>query len=602
VAITKIIFALILLILPSLSFCIDLTEDEKNFIQNEIVRVCVDPDWYPYEKINSEGEYIGIVADLFKVMASRVNLKYTIMKTSDWEETMTLSKNGKCDLIAGMNETPERQKKFLFTSSYFDDPNIIVIREDDNYISDFKELKDKSIAIPTETNIFEIIETNYPNLKIIPTKSEKEAFELVSSKKADITLRPLTMAVYTIKNYGFFNLKIGGELPREISQNSLKSAVRNDLPILRDIINKSISTITPQEARKIANDHASIKVDYRIDYKLIFYLSLIFGSILGIIILWLLHTRQLNEKLQKLRAELLFKLQENEKLTNALKESEHSHQKILESSHVGISVIQDGKIVYFNHALTEITGYSPEELNNMNYITNIYPDDKELVSTIHKKRLANEDVPKFLTFRIKRKDGQIIWLETSGSLFEWQDKPAVINFISDITLRVEKTNRIKHAAEHDFLTKLPNRLLLKDRVEQSILFSRRDNINFAFIFVDINHFKKVNDTYGHEIGDLLLVDIAKRLKHLFRETDTVARVAGDEFVIILNNFKDIEDDNKIIDKIKSTIGEPYTLSNILINITCAVGLAIYPLHGNTIEELYRYSDVRMYQDKKSSKI
>ncbi len=165
--------------------------------------------------------------------------------------------------------------------------------------------------------------------------------------------------------------------------------------------------------------------------------------------------------------------------------------------------------------------------------------------------------------------------------------------------RLEET--IKRMAHHDALTNLPNRMLLDDRLVVALAHARRNKEMLAVLYLDLDGFKAVNDTHGHTIGDQLLKDVAKRLTNLLRDEDTVARMGGDEFTLLLTEIKQKEDAAKVADKILNAMKEPLTLGTHTLNITTSVGIALYPSDGEDAETLLKNADTAMYKVKENGR-
>lgn len=163
-------------------------------------------------------------------------------------------------------------------------------------------------------------------------------------------------------------------------------------------------------------------------------------------------------------------------------------------------------------------------------------------------------------------------------------------------------------AHHDALTGLPNRILLEDRIEQALISARRDKAEIAVMLVDLDDFKPVNDKYGHDIGDKLLQECAARMLTCIRETDTVARYGGDEFMIIisarelqLRGMSARHISRQVADKIRSALGQPFKIENFLLNISCSIGIALYPQDGDDKNTLIKHADLAMYYAKSTGR-
>lgn len=167
---------------------------------------------------------------------------------------------------------------------------------------------------------------------------------------------------------------------------------------------------------------------------------------------------------------------------------------------------------------------------------------------------------------------------------------------------LEEANlRLKVLSQTDFLTELPNRYLLEDRIKQAISMAVRDAAQFALMIVDLDRFKPINDTYGHAVGDALLREAANRMVACVRESDTVARIGGDEFVVLLPTIEVPQDAEVVAEKIREALNQPFEIGAITITISSCLGIAIYPKHGKDAESLGRAADAFLYRAKESGR-
>ena len=216
-------------------------------------------------------------------------------------------------------------------------------------------------------------------------------------------------------------------------------------------------------------------------------------------------------------------------------------------------------------------------------------DDKEVISTRRQKVLEELTVT----------DGQEYWVETcktpivdkNGYLF------GTTGFAQDITARKQVEGQMDHLAHYDALTGLPNRRLFSDRLQQAIATAKRDKAPIALLFLDLDKFKPVNDELGHDVGDLLLKEVGKRLQNCVRESDTVARIGGDEFVVLLSAIEAGQDAMLVADKILYALNLPFELAGHSIGIAASVGVAVYPEHGSDEKMLTKNADIAMYNAK-----
>jgi|GEM_PF-210040 diguanylate cyclase (GGDEF)-like protein/PAS domain S-box-containing protein len=185
----------------------------------------------------------------------------------------------------------------------------------------------------------------------------------------------------------------------------------------------------------------------------------------------------------------------------------------------------------------------------------------------------------------KLEDGSIIWH----------------GFITDITKRKHAEERIKHMAQFDALTDLPNRALLSDRLQQALSNAKREHIHLALMFIDFDNFKPINDSLGHAIGDKLLAKASARMQRCMRESDTIARIGGDEFVVLLPNTDSDLDAKVVAEKIRQAITIPFEIDDYTLNISVSIGIAIYPEHGEDEIELSKNADLAMYYAKQAGR-
>jgi len=193
-------------------------------------------------------------------------------------------------------------------------------------------------------------------------------------------------------------------------------------------------------------------------------------------------------------------------------------------------------------------------------------------------------------------------MELSVNRISYAGKQVLCVISRDITPRKLAEAQLAYTATHDPLTGLVNRLLLYDRLAQQLANARRRDSKFALLFIDLDEFKAVNDTLGHNVGDQLLKAVGSRLQTVLRrETDTLARMGGDEYMIILSDINQGEDGERIAHSILDVIRKPYELEKIRHHITASIGIAIYPTDGGTSESLMKAADLAMYSAKSAGR-
>ena len=244
---------------------------------------------------------------------------------------------------------------------------------------------------------------------------------------------------------------------------------------------------------------------------------------------------------------------------------------------------------------------SSTELTFKAFLDYITPDDQTRVKTIINN--AIDKGSKFnIKYRITMNNAKIVHVKTRGKVRKKVNGSIKLTAVTiNITKEIKNKQIIERLAYYDALTNLPNRSLLKDRINLTLAKVKRDNTQFAILFLDLDRFKLINDTLGHSIGDSLLVRTAKELKNILRSCDTISRIGGDEFVILLSDIKTDEDAKETARKILSTLNKEHTIDTHKIHISTSIGIALYPDNGLTLDELMTNADTAMYEAKKSGR-
>jgi diguanylate cyclase (GGDEF)-like protein/PAS domain S-box-containing protein len=284
----------------------------------------------------------------------------------------------------------------------------------------------------------------------------------------------------------------------------------------------------------------------------------------------------------------------------AVRESSERYQAILSSTLDGFWLVDlQGNLLEVNDAYCRMSGYHHDELIGRSLLTlDPYETADNISLRIARIQMEGGDV--FTTIH-RRKDGCEWPVEVSISYSEI-DGGRFFVFLRDISERRKTEQQIEYMAYNDLLTGLPNRVLLEDRLRQEIARHRRNGKRIAVLFMDLDGFKKINDLYGHNTGDQLLVAMAERMKMTFRAADTLARLGGDEFVAILPGLDPADDRLPILDRILAAIAEPITLDNIDLPVSASIGVSFYPQSPDVDgDQLLRQADQAMYQAKLAGK-
>ena len=270
---------------------------------------------------------------------------------------------------------------------------------------------------------------------------------------------------------------------------------------------------------------------------------------------------------------------------------------LLNLSPFGIYIIQDKKFIFTNKAFLDIGNWSQKTVKDLEPLGLVLEEDREHVRKSAIAILKGE-TKSFYMFRAITDSESIKWMMGSVAEVNMNGKPAIVGNFVDLT-----EERILQLAYNDTLTGLPNRKLMFDRLGQAIISAKRRQQKLAVLFLDLDSFKEVNDTFGHKVGDKLLVEVAKGLKEVVkRESDTVARIGGDEFLILLTDVSDNNNVEIVIRKIYEKFSNPLSLDpfTVELKINISIGVSIFPDHGKDSDTLISNADTAMYIVKKKS--
>ena len=297
-----------------------------------------------------------------------------------------------------------------------------------------------------------------------------------------------------------------------------------------------------------------------------------------------------------------------------LKNSAQRYRDIIRTSMDCFWLIDtEGRILDVNDAYCQLSGYTREELLNMR-IPDVEAQESPEVTSQHIHAVMTEGYARFDTLH-RRKDGQLLDIEVSVIYQQDTEGGHFFAFLRDITARKKAEEKIRQLAFYDTLTQLPNRRLLNDRLGQTMAASKRSGRYGALMFLDLDNFKPLNDTHGHEVGDLLLIEVARRITRCVRQVDTVARFGGDEFVVMLSELDadktaSIAQAGIVAEKVRTTLAEPYVLTirqdgdaeiTVEHHCTSSIGVVLFINHEASPEDILKWADMAMYQAKEGGR-
>lgn len=564
---------------------VSLTPEEKRYLTGlGPIKVCPDPDWIPFEHVDEHGNFTGIAADLLHLLAQRLNIEFTYVFPANWDEAVALSKSGQVHILPFLNQTPAREEWLVFTEPLMVDPNVFITREEHPYIADISQLSNKTIVFPTGTSMEERIRRDFPNLIVANVQRENEVFQAVSNRSADMTLRSLTIAAYTIRKEGLFNLKIAGQAPDNYI-NRMRLGVLKSEPMLRDILNKGIALLSPGEREEIINRHVNITVIKPMDYVFILKITTILAAMITLSFYWNYRLKRINR---------------------ALNESERS-KSVLLSNLPGMAYRclfdHNWTMEFVSEGCLSLTGYKNEDLVQnrlISYNELIMPEDREWIRQKWEDAQSSRN-PVQLEYRILTADQKEKWVFDQGVfIYDNEHKvKSIEGLIIDINGRKQAEEALYLVSIHDHLTCIYNRRYIFDRLDIMIQEHQREDQEFSISIIDLDFFKAINDTYGHPAGDFILKEFATILTNSFRPYDLVGRFGGEEFIVITMNInmKQTED---ILNRVRKTVKDHvFNFNGTHLKIAFSAGIThTLELESEiTVEKMIQKADQRLYLAK-----
>lgn len=373
---------------------LQLTSEECAYLhQKGILRMCVDPDWMPFESIDNQGRHTGLAADFFALYAARIDVPIRLLPTRSWAESLEFVRTRKCDLLSLAMQTAERSAYLDFTTPYLVVPNVIASSVDKPFIDDLRQIGERPLGSVKGYAVTEQLQQQYPHLNLVEVADDRAGIAMLQRGDLYGYVGTMPSIGYHIQQQRITDIKIAGRLPGDWQ---LAVATRNDEPLLHAIFQKLVDSLDPVKKEGLANRWFSVRYEQGYDYGLLWKFALGSVVLLAVMLFWSSKLKSLNRRLN------------------------------------------------------------------------------------------------------------------------------------------EANDKLQQLSERDALTGLHNRRYLEKQGEKVLTICRRNNLYFSLAMIDIDHFKAINDSYGHQLGDFWLKALSRQLQqHFQRESDTVVRYGGEEFCVFV---------------------------------------------------------------------
>jgi len=559
-----------------------LSESERNWLRaHSELNFIGDKSALPYGAFDENEDYIGIIADYLQLVSRQLGVSFNTHYLNNKQEHLAVSQQGGIDISSSENDIALKGS-VLFTQAFHSSPYVIVMHKGTGFVENIQQISDKKIALIKSSSYANAILHKFPNLNVLWVDSADEALSTVATNQADATIACLTRSVYILSKLGLNNLRVVGKTEYI---HHLKFAVHKNLAPLVPLINRALDGLSEAEKQSTIESWGEDKYTNKLNYQFIFMVLLAaLVSIVGVV-LW---NRRLIRELDKRK-----KIEAQLNLASAV---------YLNTTQAIMVVNPDNFIVDINPAFTELTGYLVEDVRNKK--PSILKSDRTesalyegMWKSIHATGKWQGEI-----WNTKKNSEEYVEQLLIDTVFNSQNEVLYrIGMFTDITAKKQAAEKVWQQANFDQLTGLPNRYMFRDRLNHDIKLSKRSAKSLALLFIDLDHFKEVNDNLGHEIGDLLLTDAARRIHQCIRSSDTVARIGGDEFTVVLAELESTQDVERIAQAIIENLVRVFNLGVEKAYISASVGIALYPDDASTEVDLVRYADQAMYQAKSNGR-
>jgi len=586
-------------------------EEARWLAENHTVRIRVGN--YPPYNFNKPVPQ-GLAIDYITTAAARAGVRIELVpSTQGWSTSFqdVIGPRQHYDALLLAFRTPEREQHLAFTREFIGAPWVIYARQDSPYFSGVDALKGKVVSVEAGFVIGDMLRRDYPEIKVSEFKSPLDALLAVATGQADAYIGNLAVSNYFIRDNHLYNLVVAAPTPFGVHNQGL--AVRKDWQAFASLLDKGLATMTADERMRIDEKWGVIEFKQRVDYTLAWQILGVATVLLLAFFYWnrrlaaeVTRRRQAEQAAQANAAQLAVERdgleQRVSERTSHLSEALQFNEALLLNSPLPMAVYaESGQCVMVNDAFAGVVGATREQLlaQNFNEIES-WKKSTLLGDCLTALKL---NTPQQRECRLPSTFGKDLWFEYRILPQHLKGQCHLLIQLFDLTERKRMEEELRDAATHDFLTGLPNRRLLLDRLERALRLSRRQNSYLVVLFLDLDKFKLLNDTHGHDAGDRLLKAVSSRLQGEMRESDTVARIGGDEFVVLLEGMGSslelaMTRAESIVGKLRAAISIEYDLGGLLYKASISIGIGIYDGRQTSSGEILKEADAAMYKNKR----
>ncbi len=544
----------------------------------------------PYEFLEN-GTPVGANVELWQLIGEQLGRPVDV-RLINWPDAQKRLLAGQGDALTLMSVTPERAQLFDFSDSTFPVAFSFFVNTALLEAFDENNLSGRRIGVTAGGFPRIWLQDRHPAAQLVTVENHLDGFRALLRGEIDAVALLEWTGYYTLHKHGIESVSAK---PTPFVRNQVGIPVPKGRPEFVRQLNQAIRQLKRSgQLDAIINRWSGKKIILLQQRQVRLLYGLISTTALALVLLLvlLMFARSRSRRLEK---EIRFR----QKALAQQQLAELVYQHISEAIMVTDA---ENRIISINPAFSEITGYTREDVigQNPRILSSGQHDEAFFEAMWHDLNEARTWKGEIWN---RRKNGDLFAEQLTinticdgdGNIHRW------VALFSDITDKKESEKQIWHQANFDSLTGLPNRRMFLDRLDQEIKKAKRSGLHMALLFLDLDHFKEVNDTLGHAQGDALLQEAANRLVSGVRETDTVSRPGGDEFTIILSEISDLNRIEQIAGQLLKTITEPFTLDQETVYLSTSIGITLYPQDGVNIDNLLKQADQAMYAAKEQGR-
>ena len=548
--------------------------------------VATDDNYPPYLFRGDDGKLQGITKDKWDLWSSRTGVEVTILGTA-WARAQELVRQRRADILELVARTPEREGVYAFSAPYGSMDARVFFHQSLSVSNHVVSMRGFIVGAKAGSACGRWLADRGLAVRTYPGSEEVIAAALAGEDRLFCMDAPVGEHLLMRARTDEFRKTA------PLYSTSLHWATAKGNEALRDFVEEGFAALGPAALRDIEQRWRGSAIEGAAErrYREYFLVALLASAAVALLMLgW---NRTLRSRVAARTTELREAL--------ALSDSRAAQVRDLyNNAPCGYhSLGPDGTCVEMNDTELAWLGYSREEVVGRRKFHEFLSDDSAEAYRANFAKFLEQGELRDVQYEMVRRDGARFTVLLSTDMVRDAAGRMLMSrtTVFDITERNAAEQRIAHLAQHDALTGLPNRALLQDRLEQAIAHAHRDGLCVAVLFLDLDRFKNVNDSLGHDVGDRLLREAAARITLCLREGDTVSRHGGDEFVVVLRDLASAEAAGEVAEKILASVAETLRFGSHEVHVTASIGVSLYPADGAEAEDLLRHADAAMYHAK-----